>query len=663
LTFTKFQYATETDRGQLKTERTSHHPLLSVIKGDIRGSGSADEPPPSPQSGDGDPLSDPLGAMSVGSDPLHPPVSSSAATNINFEGIDPLSMMLDDPLGANAPLAGGDGGDATETSNNRGRVNSVEEAATMAAQKFEDELATPWAVKKEQVLRDYQVTSVRVKANFMKDEDNHEEEKALKAVDRTKARLEQLEDKESETPTLDITQKEYVSQLTRYHEELQRAWKDGERVLSIKIVIKCTRLLADTSVPQFYPSVFIMVTEILDTFGELVYERILGKAEEDDEGNPPPLIKKGKGKGKRMSRLPPNWTTNDINVNAKETCRNWFYKISSIRELLPRLYLEMCLLKCYRFLSINEYPQVLGRMASMTRGIGDPLVAVYCHCYLARCGNVVCHTETNYANTMAYDYMFGFKMYKSDNMKLMLKTMGVSLEEYLHLQSPAVEWIMKCVGKKASKSVFTTTLKHYRDYCGNSMVLKHIIDCFDPKHYAPNAAAMVSLVKMADSSKVGIIGVFQTIAARFIQSPPPEGQRLLVLNEVWKVVTKCDDLKQYISCATEWLEVVLHHYSSMELNVLTRDVVKHLSAANPEEIDSYAFLEPLVKLLVHHCYDYNGVIFKSGELLQILDKFKESRKAEHCKELLDSFAKHSDETDDPVLINTLFEVSRTLHDR
>ena len=41
---------------------------------------------------------------------------------------------------------------------------------------------------------------------------------------------------------------------------------------------QCAKLLADTNVIQFYPSKFVLITDILDTFGRLVYERLRTKS-------------------------------------------------------------------------------------------------------------------------------------------------------------------------------------------------------------------------------------------------------------------------------------------------------------------------------------------------------------------------------------------------
>lgn len=103
--------------------------------------------------------------------------------------------------------------------------------------------------------------------------------------------------------------------------------------------------------------------------------------------------------------LPENFTPDMVSESAKETCLNWFYKVASIRELLPRLYVEIAILKSYRFLDQNDIKNALERLTKIIRGIGDPLVAAYARCYLCRVGLTVT-ADKDYIKNNLNDFLF-----------------------------------------------------------------------------------------------------------------------------------------------------------------------------------------------------------------------------------------------------------------
>lgn len=99
-------------------------------------------------------------------------------------------------------------------------------------------------------------------------------------MDKVQHRLEQLDciEEGSQKKTY-LSQIEYMAQIEQLSKELVTAWNTNQRVKALKIAIQCAKFLSDTDVLNFYPSKFVLVTEILDTFGNLVYERLHRKSE------------------------------------------------------------------------------------------------------------------------------------------------------------------------------------------------------------------------------------------------------------------------------------------------------------------------------------------------------------------------------------------------
>jgi hypothetical protein len=86
--------------------------------------------------------------------------------------------------------------------------------------------------------------------------------------------------------------------------------------------------------------------------------------------------------------------------------------------------------------------------------------------------------------------------------------------------------------------------------------------------------------------------------------PPPEEQRLAVLNEVWKIVAKDTQvpLLNFVKCTASWLELLQKHYSEREIMVLLSTLSTRLQSFTGVEIPDLALvsLEYLIVSLVAH---------------------------------------------------------------
>ncbi|XP_073915649.1 VPS35 endosomal protein-sorting factor-like isoform X3 [Castor canadensis] len=464
--------------------------------------------------------------------------------------------------------------------------------------------------------------------------------------EKVRTRLEELDDFEegSQKELLNLTQQDYVNRIEELNQSLKDAWASDQKVKALKIVIQCSKLLSDTSVIQFYPSKFVLITDILDTFGKLVYERIFSMCVDS------------------CSVLPDHFSPENINDTAKETCLNWFFKIASIRELIPRFYVEASILKCNKFLSKTGISECLPRLTCMIRGVGDPLVAVYARAYLCRVGMEVAPHLKESLNKNFFDFLLTFKQIHGDTVQNQLVVQGVELPSYLPLYSPAMDWIFQCISYRAPEALLTEMMERCKKLGNNALLLNSVMSAFRAEFIATRSMDFIGMIKECDESGFPKHLLFRSLGLNLALADPPENDRLQILNEAWKVITKLKNPQDYVNCAEVWVEYTCKHFTKREVNTVLADVIKHMTPDRAFE-DCYPQLQSIIKKVITHFHDFS-VLFSVEKFLPFLDMFqKESVRVEVCKSITEAFVKQQQEpTKDPVILNALLHICKTMHD-
>ncbi|XP_027061539.2 uncharacterized protein [Coffea arabica] len=386
--------------------------------------------------------------------------------------------------------------------------------------------------------------------------------------------LEELDDpqKFTEEGLKVISQREYVLRLYELKDEIALSWSKKEHVTSLKLCIRVARLLMDTSVVQFYPTLFVLATDVMDMLGDMVWQRIRQKAEHTEDR-------------KFVSSLPDDFEANSISDDAKETCNNWFSKIGSIRELLPRIYLELAVLPCWRFLVDNPMSS-LQRLAMMTRGIADPIALAYCHLYMVHRAQKLPQHDLGYLVTGINDLKFVMMRILS----LQETTCIISLADrrlLLSLMEPAIEYMMRCIFKDLNQVQVRDVIvglglgkdkSHLFGDCSCiSVILHHLLKELPTGLICANAMSILHLIECNIDFSYDQYLNYKLLGLRLCENISRVNEAMALVDKVIQVISCYDRLHEYLEVLDAYVDIVLHNQMSHFVDILD---VMHGSSRN-----------------------------------------------------------------------------------
>ncbi|EDV92899.1 VPS35 endosomal protein sorting factor-like [Drosophila grimshawi] len=463
-------------------------------------------------------------------------------------------------------------------------------------------------------------------------------------ADKVKYRLEQLDnfDDGSMRHMMDLTQQEYIQRFDQLKQELIQSWHNDQRVKALKIAIQCAKMLSDTSVLHFYPSQYVLITDILDVFGKLVYERLRVKAAGAPGASAVVLQREQDA--------------------ARDTCQNWFYKIASIRELLPRLYLEMAIFKCYEFLTAaqKEIKELLSRLTGQLRGIADPLVSIYARCYLVRVGVPVTTSRTyirdNFTDLFTI-YPQIFRLVARYNLHPEI----ITASAYLQLYAPALDFMLQCLLHQ-SDLYAQEMLSECKQLKNNGAVLLSILNSSKGDFVATHAQEFLELINQCDTPGISKSQLLRPLGGCVSNCAPLQEQRVPFLNAAFQTINTLTDPNEYINCVETWAPFVAQYFTIHEVNRLLGELNSRMCLGKAYE-KHYGQLQSIITRIMQN-YRSIELLLIQPNFLPYLDLFhKESVRVEVCKSILNYYRQNSEErTCDAVVTNALMFLGKILND-
>ncbi|XP_023947599.2 VPS35 endosomal protein-sorting factor-like isoform X2 [Bicyclus anynana] len=470
--------------------------------------------------------------------------------------------------------------------------------------------------------------------------------------EKVKNRLEQLDDfdESSVRKTMGLSQQEFVTKIHMLDDEIKKAWDTEQRVKAFKIAIQCSKLLSDINVMQFYPSKFVLISDVLGNFGALVYDRLKKKS----FGNVDIKFQ--------------DIDSYNVPESARETCQNWMFKMASIRELLPRLYMEMSLLKCYTFISKSEIKPAIERLTKMIRGIGNPLVAIYVRVYLCNVASSLFGKESEcYFNDNLKEFLEEYQQIICPNMAKKFGTQLLTADQYLSLYIPAVDWLL--YGTLNYTKCKDTLLEEMLEKCDTTENSELLLCCcvsgFDSTSIIKQSTAIMDIIRNQSDHMVLLSQILSSVgehlchAENYCQLPSE------ALSQCWwKIATNMKSTENFLQVLEPWLQFACNQLSSQHINMILRGTIRYMIKCGKPAEDYCSQIQSVIKRMLKSIPDVEE-LFLMDAFMPLVELAQTSNaRTAMAKTVLTIFFERYNavEIEDHIIISSLMRLCCILHD-
>ncbi|CAB3411349.1 unnamed protein product [Caenorhabditis bovis] len=368
---------------------------------------------------------------------------------------------------------------------------------------------------------------------------------------------------------------DYPTTIAKLRESLLNAWENNQRIITNVGVVLEKMAAIDT---DEFPYHWLLAVDVLDTFGKLVFDRLVNKANEERKR----IGQNELGSLIRSDMIPPT---------AKEMAKHWFLKVSEIEDIIVRFYVETSLIACLNFLDSPAIPVNLERLATICTTFPQNLSAYYARAYICRISMFIDPTDRRPHWRCLHDWMqsqdkVDIMNYSNDN---------PNIARTKKLAQPAVDWIVQCVSYGAHTK---DDLSPIWAYCSKTpidlktyLLINGIVNGLPSKFLAiyPKDILEIALL-LKESTALAQFG------RRMCDISPASDDKKFLKKIVWRKIAENENFADFVECSIEWTKFVAKNFPSGDVLKILELLLSRFKDVG-EEIREDCGIEPLLDVV------------------------------------------------------------------